>query len=189
MPINAWLTPNQSDIEAQQDCRVISAPVELFTFINGALELLTDVDNWEQVGDVTVDEITQYFMNLIDDVQASECVDTKFFPIQPLVDLLIIDSDAELNEFQILPSAIPSSASLLMVDCLVNTNDDFEVRFRGRVATGTYTSQARQTLYSGTHRFQIFCPVDVGGCFINILAGGMATWDVEFKIGGYFGTQ
>lgn len=72
--MRGWLTPDLSDLSEPEECRSISVPPALWQYVTGALELLTDEMNWEQVGTATAEEITQAFMDLLDIFQQSECV-------------------------------------------------------------------------------------------------------------------
>jgi len=71
--MNRWLTPNAAGGETAR--RVLSIPVELLPHVNGALQQLTEVWNWEQDGTMTPDQaaalsaamMEEYYVTILGD--------------------------------------------------------------------------------------------------------------------------
>lgn len=64
----AWLTPDVSDLTGSQVVdRVISLPGSLFFLVTGAISLLSEENNWEQYGDATPAQMSQFFADVLDD--------------------------------------------------------------------------------------------------------------------------
>lgn len=59
-----WLTPNAAG--GVTACRVLIFPVELETSVNGALQELAEVYNWEQFGTMTPDEAASLAQAMLD---------------------------------------------------------------------------------------------------------------------------
>jgi microcystin-dependent protein len=62
---NRYHTPDETG-KGSIVCRVLSLPVPLWPFFNGAFGTLLNPDNWLQVGDYQKEEIIQEFYNALD---------------------------------------------------------------------------------------------------------------------------
>ncbi|MCB8946168.1 MAG: hypothetical protein H6658_20680 [Ardenticatenaceae bacterium] len=69
--MNAWLTPDASDLAGTPEDRTVSVPPELWPFVSGCLLLLAEVENWEEFGTATPEEMAEYFTNFHDAFIAS----------------------------------------------------------------------------------------------------------------------
>lgn len=61
----AWLTPNVADLSAPDATRALTVPNELWPFVSGALYLLTLEHNWEQSGTATPEDMSQLFLEML----------------------------------------------------------------------------------------------------------------------------
>lgn len=66
MSVNAWLTPDVDDFLESQTERCIVLPGSLWSFVTGALTLLAESENWEQYGDATPEDTSQYFADVLE---------------------------------------------------------------------------------------------------------------------------
>lgn len=71
MTVNAWLTPDTALFSESHEERTISLPGSLWYLIGGALDMLADAGNWEEIGDATPEESAQFFANILDDFHMS----------------------------------------------------------------------------------------------------------------------
>jgi microcystin-dependent protein len=72
MAVNAWLTPEESQLSESQVERIIRVPGSLWSFVTGALTLLTEAENWEEFGDATPDDMAQFFADVLDEYLVSK---------------------------------------------------------------------------------------------------------------------
>jgi microcystin-dependent protein len=68
----AWLTPDTSELIGDTRIRTIQIPGHLFSYVSGALMLLAEEGNWEENGDATPDEMSQFFSDVFDEYTQSE---------------------------------------------------------------------------------------------------------------------
>lgn len=71
--MRAWLTPDSSLFSNPLDCRTLTIPGDLWLYVQGALEELAKDYNWEQFGDATPEETSQFFMEVLDNFSTSGC--------------------------------------------------------------------------------------------------------------------
>jgi len=74
MPRNGWLTPNT--IPAEKVCRVLRIPAEyeyIVPAVMGALYPLTQVEEWEQFGTVTPQQMASAMLQMFLDIANVEC--------------------------------------------------------------------------------------------------------------------
>lgn len=71
MSLEAWLTPDQTQLSESQVERTIRLPGSLWYLISGALNLLAEADNWEEFGDATPEDTAQFFADVLDDYAMS----------------------------------------------------------------------------------------------------------------------
>jgi hypothetical protein len=72
MAVNAWLTPDGSQLSESQVERIIRVPGSLWSFVTGALTLLTEAENWEEFGDATPDDMAQFMADVLDEYLVSK---------------------------------------------------------------------------------------------------------------------
>jgi microcystin-dependent protein len=72
MAVNAWLTPDESQLSESQAERTIRLPGSLWSYVTGALALLTEAENWEEFGDATPDDMAQFFADVLDEYAMSK---------------------------------------------------------------------------------------------------------------------
>ena len=70
--MRAWLTPDSSQFAETQRTRFLRIPGSLLFYVTGALMLLAEPENWEEFGDATPDETSQFFTDIFDDFLESE---------------------------------------------------------------------------------------------------------------------
>lgn len=68
----AWLTPDSTDLIGDPRIRTIEIPGHLFSYISGALMMLAESENWEENGDATPEEMSQFFSDVFDEYATSE---------------------------------------------------------------------------------------------------------------------
>lgn len=71
MAVNAWLTPDESQLSESQVERTVRLPGSLWSYVTGALALLAEAENWEEFGDATPDDMAQFFADVLDDYAMS----------------------------------------------------------------------------------------------------------------------
>lgn len=69
----AWLTPDIELLSEPVLCRPINVPGSLFYFVGGALLLLTEIENWEQFGTATPDDMIDFFADMLETFHTGEC--------------------------------------------------------------------------------------------------------------------
>jgi microcystin-dependent protein len=72
MAVNAWLTPDESQLSESQVERTIRLPGSLWYLVSGALDLLAQSENWEEFGDATPEDTAQFFTDVLDDYAMSQ---------------------------------------------------------------------------------------------------------------------
>lgn len=63
----AWLTPDVADFAGSPVERIISLPGDLFFYVTGALSMLSEENNWEELGDATPQETAEFFQEMLED--------------------------------------------------------------------------------------------------------------------------
>lgn len=160
--MRAWLTPDLELLSNPQDCRKIAVPGDLWYLVQGALELLCMEQNWEQYGDATPEQMSQYFMGIIDDFGNSPCGGGGMSFIDAVQ--VTIDTYTDITHpsgiITIPPESIPSYASDASSLLLQFTTS---VSASGLFYVGGASFRARQirTVNSGiTERFSYHVPYD-----------------------------
>jgi microcystin-dependent protein len=65
--VKAFLTPDNTDLSSAIVRRCLCLPGELWYFVDGAVQELCEVSNWETFGDMTTAETAEYFRDVLDD--------------------------------------------------------------------------------------------------------------------------
>lgn len=70
--LQAWLTPNMSDTQEVMVSRTICLPWPLLNYLSGAFLALCEEWNWEEYGDMTKEEIADFFKDIFDNWVVSD---------------------------------------------------------------------------------------------------------------------
>jgi len=80
--VRAWLTPDAPSGDTTR--RVLVIPVEFLSSVNGALEELTEAENWEQYGALTPDQAAAAMRVMVDEYYMSQVSDDNPTPMGTL---------------------------------------------------------------------------------------------------------
>ena len=143
-----WLTPDS--IPDTTTCYTIQVPdsIELRSVVRGAISLLGQVENWEQFGDVTPEEIAEFFAQNYFTYQRGNCPmigEIKIWPSATIPDGWLL-CDGSLLERSEYPELFDVIGTLYGSD----SGDDFRIPdMVGRFVVGTDVSEGFSLAGSG----------------------------------------
>lgn len=178
--VNAWLTPDSDKLTNPLACREIRVSGDLWLYVTGALEKLSDSDSWEQFGSASPDDVAQYFSDVIDDYQRDGVCGMKF--IDEIEDVLFDETYLYTAGYQITvtKSFLPVGAQNATAVYL-----DFRIDYPSTtwaLQVVKPSGDARQFLrtgVSGINRFNVICPMGDDGFVVNMInvpIGQSVTW-------------
>lgn len=167
-----FLTPDSSDFLEAQECRTITLPAPLWPLVNGALERLTAVYNWDAQGDATPAECVQFFIGVIDSYNLSKCaemgtVETTF---HALVNNQSYTQSGQI--FTIDHSQLPVEAQgAKMLSCWLQVNHNVANQIiQMNKKDGNAIVYSRFTTPSINHRASVIIPMDADGAQVRSLS-------------------
>lgn len=187
--MRAWLTPDLELLSNPQDCRKIAVPGDLWYLVQGALELLCIEENWEQSGDATPEQMSQYFMGIVDSFSDSECVDEMIRTDSAAPIQLFSQSGTGQTDIIINQTSLPSDMQGCLA-VLISLQWTSSGQMQARLSTQNNRAISYQTLndYAASGDVQVVCPMNATGGKVRVDAlNSGASWNMSaYLVGAWF---